>query len=162
MNKIITILAVLLTFIACSDYDEQDFTVLLPDAGTDQIIFTDEVGTTIQLNGNNSSDVNNIGFEYEWSILTTPEGANGVLSDPGIATPTLEIPNEASGRYELSLRIFRGNQTAQDFVNIDVNPAIAQVLFVNAIDSDITASLAIPSINIIGNTVQPRSVDDTY
>ncbi|MBP2834250.1 DUF4397 domain-containing protein, partial [Aquimarina sp. U1-2] len=41
-------------------------------------------------------------------------------------------------------------------------PAIAQVLFVNAIDSDITASLAIPSINIIGNTVQPRSVDDTY
>ncbi|MBP2833125.1 hypothetical protein J8281_13100, partial [Aquimarina sp. U1-2] len=162
MNRLLYLFGFLLVLYSCSDYDEQEFTVLLPNAGIDQVVFTEDSGTTIQLDGSSSSDVNNIGFDYEWTILSAPDGANGTLNEANSATPTLLVSNDASGRYELSLRIFRGNQTAQDFVNIDVNPAIAQVLFVNAIDSDITASLAIPSINIIGNTVQPRSVDDTY
>lgn len=162
MNRLLYSVGLLLVLFSCSDYDEQEFTVLLPDAGLDQVVFTEDSGTTIQLDGGSSSDVNNIGFDYKWTILSTPEGANGTLSDANSPSPTLEVSNEDSGRYQLSLRIFRGDQIAQDFVNIDVNPAIAQVIFVNAIDSDGIASLSIPSIAITGNPVQPRSVDDRY
>ncbi len=157
-----SLLACFMLFNSCSDFDEQDFTVLLPNAGPDQVIFTAESGTTIQLDGSASGDVNNIGFQYEWEIISGPEGFPGSISNTNIVNPTFEVSNEASGRYELSLKIFRGEQIARDFVNIDINPAIAQILLVNAIDAASTATLKIPSIGISGDPVASKNTDNTY
>ena len=119
-------------------------------------------GTTIQLNGSGSADVNNTGFEYLWEIIASPEGLPATLSNETIASPTLVVPSNAAGRYQLRLNTFIDDQTAFDLVNIDVNPAIAQVLLVNAIDANPTATLNVPAANIIGNPVASLSVDATY
>ena len=156
------IISFITLFIGCSDFDEQEFTVLLPDAGESQIIFTEETGTTIQLDGSGSSDVNDIGFDYLWEIIEFPEGFPATISNPSIASPILEVPFDTGGRYQLRLTTFIGDQAAFDFVNLDTNPAIAQILLVNAIDSEATASITIPAVNIIGSPVASKNADVTY
>ena len=146
------IISFITLLIGCSDFDEQDFTVLLPDAGESQIIFTEETGTTIQLDGSGSSDVNDIGFDYLWEIIEFPEGFPATISNPSIASPILEVPFDTGGRYQLRLTTFIGDQAAFDFVNLDTNPAIAQILLVNAIDSE----------NITGSPVASKNADVTY
>jgi len=123
----------------CSNFDEQEFTVLLPNAGEDQVLFTEDTGTTIQLNASASNDINDLGFEYHWTIISTPEGFPIILSNSNSAQPAFEVEEEVSGRCEFSVEIFRDKQVAKDFVNIDINPAFTQVLFVNAIDAEETA-----------------------
>ncbi|WP_405414511.1 PKD domain-containing protein [Maribacter sp. Asnod1-A12] len=162
MKKFYILLGLFIALIACSDYDEQEFTVLLPNAGEDQIIFTEETGTTIQLNGEGSTDVNNLGFTYQWEVTNAPDGFEYTIENSDSALPILTVANNASGRYNLTLTITKGNQQAQDFVNIDINPVIAQVLLVNTIDADIDAILSVPELDITGNAVAKHSADDTY
>lgn len=146
----------------CSNFDEQEFTVLLPNAGDDQVLFTEDTGTTIQLNASASNDVNDLGFEYHWTIISAPEGFPITLSNSNSAQPAFEVEEEVSGRYEFSVEIFRGEQVAKDFVNIDINPAFTQVLFVNAIDAEETAIFNVPSINIIGAPVASKNTGVSY
>lgn len=154
---------VLLTlFISCSDYDEQDFTVLLPNAGEDQVVFTEESGNSVPLDGSESTDVNGLGFEYRWEIASQPEGVSASIEGSDTKNPTLVLSEGVSGRFEISLIIFRGDQLARDFVNIDVNPVFAELLFVNAIDSGQGASLNIPAVGIAGEEVAALSADATY
>ncbi|MGB5818429.1 MAG: hypothetical protein WBG90_03015 [Saonia sp.] len=162
MKRTFSVLGLLFALFACSDYDEQEFTVLLPNAGADQVIFTETDGTTIRLNGTASTDVNNIGFGYEWKIINELADFPITISEPNSADPTFQVDPNASGRYELSLEISRGDQVARDFVNIDVNPAIAQVLLVNAIDASPPATLNIPAIGVSGNPVASKNTDDSY
>ncbi len=162
MKKILFFCLLALSVVGCSDYDDQEFTVLLPDAGEDQTIFTEETGTIVQLSGTASTDVNELGFTYQWEIVSQPEGSPGTLSDPNIPSPTLTVPLEASGRYRLSLTLFRGAQQASDFVNIDVNPVFAQVLFVNAIDGETEANWRVPSVEVASEPVSPLSTDSQY
>lgn len=161
-KQLIAIFGVLFFSISCSDFDEQSFTVLLPDAGNDFIFFTEESGTMIELNGSSSSDVNGLGFEYQWSVTVFPEGFEPVLSEANTPTPSLNIDEATSGRITLSLIISRGDQQARDFVNIDVNPRVATVLLVNAIEGQEAARIQIPSANIEGDEVAPLSADNTY
>jgi len=147
---------------ACSDYDDQDFTVLLPIAGEDQVVFTEDTGTTISLDGSESSDVNNLGFSYLWEVTSAPEGFTFTLENSESATPNLVVTDDTSGRYTLSLTLTKGNQVARDFVNVDINPVLAQVLLVNTIDAENEAILSIPALDITGNPVGKHSADDTY
>ena len=147
---------------SCSDFDEQEFTVLLPNAGADQVVFTEVTGTSIQLDGSGSTDVNDIGFEYLWEIIDFPENTPATITNENIVSPVLEVPLDAAGRYQLQLTIFIGDQITQDVVNIDVNPANAQVLFVNAIDSVNTALFTVPAVDIIGNAVSARDTSEIY
>ncbi|MEM9983295.1 MAG: hypothetical protein AAF734_12425 [Bacteroidota bacterium] len=162
MKKILFFCLLAFSMVGCSDYDDQEFTVLLPDAGEDQIVFTEETGTTIQLSGMASTDVNELGFTYQWEIVSQPEEFPGTLSDPNIPSPTLTVPLEAVGRYRLSLTLFRGAQQASDFINIDVNPALAQILFVNAIDGETEATWRVPSVEVASEPVAPLSTDSQY
>ncbi|MEM8939001.1 MAG: hypothetical protein AAGC64_06625 [Bacteroidota bacterium] len=146
----------------CSDFDEVEFTVLQPDAGEDFLFFTSESGTQIPLDGSASTDVNDLGFTYSWEIATSPEGTSPSIQNADSATPTIMIDEGTSGRITVSMIIARGDQQARDFVNIDVNPQIANVLLVNGIDSDESANLKIPSASIIGNEVTALSVDNIY
>jgi hypothetical protein len=147
---------------ACSDFDEQEFTVLLPNAGEDQVVFTEDTGTTIQLNASQSSDVNNLGFEYTWTLVSSPENFPITLSSDNEAQPTFEVKNDVSGRYEFIMEMNRGDQIAKDFVNIDINPAFAQMLFVNAIDDPETAKFNVPAVNSIGEPVASKNTDVAY
>ena len=157
-----TLLILLLAVFACSDFDEVQFTVLLPDAGQDIVFFTADSGTTINLDGSTSSDVNSLGFTYSWEVIEFPEGAPITLSGSDSAQPSFTVSENTSGRYILSLTIARGDQQARDFINVDVNPQIAEVLFVNGIDSNESASMSILSAQITGSSVAPLSTDNTY
>ncbi|MEM0941106.1 MAG: hypothetical protein AAF600_12765 [Bacteroidota bacterium] len=156
----LVVLAFLLFY--CSDFDEVKFTVLQPDAGEDFLFFTSESGTQIPLDGSASTDVNNLGFTYSWEIATSPDGTNPLIQDANSATPTITVDEGISGRITVSMIIARGDQQARDFVNIDVNPQIANVLLVNGVDSDESAKLRIPSASIIGSEVTALSTDNTY
>lgn len=164
MNNKITYLAIVLVaiFQSCSDYDQQDFTVLLPKAGEDKVLFTEEVGTSIPIDGSASSDVNGLGFDYLWEVVESPEGFDYALDNETSATPSLIVDNEVSGRYTLSLIISRGDQRAQDFVHVDVNPQNTFLLFVNAIEGNESATFNVPTVGISGNDVAPFFADDQY
>ena len=162
LGKLVVVLAGVIMFFSCSDFDEQDFTVLLPDAGEDIVFFTEESGTNVNLDGSGSSDVNGLGFEYTWEITDFPTGFEPVLESPDSATPILTVDNATSGRITLSLIIARGDQRARDFINVDVNPQLASVLFVHAIEGEQPASMSIPATGIASGEVTPLSADATY
>ena len=147
---------------SCSDYDEVEYTVLLPNAGEDFIFFTEESGTIINLDGSASSDVNELGFNYFWEIVQYPEGSQPLLSGETSANPRISVDETFSGRISVAMIIARDDQRARDFVNVDVNPKLAEILFVNAIDGGQVAALSIPSIRFTGNDVAPLSPDNSY
>lgn len=162
MKHIYAIFVLLVLGTACSDFDEQGFTVLLPDAGEDQVVFTAESGTTIQLNASESTDVNDLGFDVEWVLEQSPEGSNVTLNDPTSLTPTFEVTDETGGRFVWRLILKRGDQVTQDLTVVDVNPANAQVLLVNAIDGADTATLSVASVDINGAAVAALDTDVEY
>jgi RHS repeat-associated protein len=45
-------------------------------------------GTTVQLNGSKSTDVDGDALTFKWSITSKPSNSNAVLSDPASVTPT--------------------------------------------------------------------------
>ncbi|MHC4109740.1 MAG: PKD domain-containing protein [Planctomycetota bacterium] len=55
------------------------------DAGPDQVVI--EIGTTVGLDGTNSSDPEGDGITYLWTITQRPVGSLAVLSDPCSPTP---------------------------------------------------------------------------
>lgn len=162
MRNIYLILTSFLVIIGCSDFDEKEFTVLLPNAGEDQVIFTEESGTTIQLNAGESTDVNGLGFDISWELDSSPEGSSVTLSDSSSLTPTFEVTNETAGRFVWRLILSRGDQITQDLTRVDVNPANAQVLLVNAVDGPNTAALNVAAVELAGEPVNAGSVDTTY
>ncbi|MEM9920393.1 MAG: hypothetical protein AAF990_20010 [Bacteroidota bacterium] len=162
MRNIYLAFTLLILCFSCSDFDEQEFTVLLPNAGVDQVIFTEDSGTTIQLDGSASADVNQLGFDVRWELDEFPDGVSVVLNDPGSLMPTFEVTNETAGRFVWRLIITRGDQISQDITRVDINPANAQVLLFNAIDGDETASLKVGAVEVSGSAVSALSGDVTY
>ncbi|MEM8928645.1 MAG: hypothetical protein AAGC45_10610 [Bacteroidota bacterium] len=162
MKKIYAIYALLFLSASCSDFDEQDFTVLLPDAGEDQVVFTEVSGTTIQLDAAASSDVNGLGFNVMWELEESPEGIDVALDDPTSLSPTFQVTNETAGRFVWRLILTRGDQISQDVTRVDVNPANAQLLLVNAVDGLDSASLNVPAVELNGEPVAALSTDTTY
>ncbi|MEM1258927.1 MAG: hypothetical protein AAGH81_10370 [Bacteroidota bacterium] len=162
MKKIYAIYALLFLSASCSDFDEQDFTVLLPDAGEDQVVFTEVSGTTIQLDAAASSDVNGLGFNVMWELEESPEGIDVALDDPTSLSPTFQVNNETAGRFVWRLILTRGDQISQDVTRVDVNPANAQLLLVNAVDGLDSASLNVPAVELNGEPVAALSTDTTY
>ena len=162
LKRVFITLSIAIPILSCSDFDEQDFTVLLPNAGEDFIFLTGEEGTSINLDGTESSDVNGLGFEYKWEIVDFPEGTPPALEGATTSTPTLQVDEGISGRIVVSLIIFRDDQQARDFINVDVNPSTANVLLVNAIEGSEEARLVMAEIRIEGNPVSPLNADDTY
>jgi hypothetical protein len=73
------------------------------NAGTDQ---SGTVGTTIQLDGNNSSDVDGDPLTTQWSLTTTPAGSAATLQNPTILTPSFVI--DKPGTYIGQLLVHDG------------------------------------------------------
>lgn len=73
------------------------------NAGADQ---SGTVGTTITLNGSQSSDVDGDTLTYQWAITTKPMTSTATLSDPTAVTPTFLL--DKPGTYTAQLIVHDG------------------------------------------------------
>jgi len=92
---------------------------LVADAGQDQSVF---VGTFVTLNGSKSTNANQTGLTYAWT-LAKPAGSSATLSNPTSVTPTLTV--DVEGTYEATLIVTDARQTtlssAPDTVLVTAN-----------------------------------------
>lgn len=73
------------------------------NAGPNQAV---NVGTTVQLNGSGSTDVNGNLLMYKWSFNSLPSGSKAVFSNPNIVNPTFTA--DVPGTYIVQLVVFDG------------------------------------------------------
>src|SRR5262249_12080060 len=84
------------------------------NAGPDQTVF---VGTTVQLDGSKSSDVDGDTLHFQWSFLTRPSGSTATLSDRTAVHPTFLV--DRPGTYTVQLIVNDGQMdSAPDTVDI--------------------------------------------
>lgn len=88
-----------------SSEDSVEITAFLPvaDAGPD---FNEVPGKAINLDGRNSSDINNRTLSYRWTITASPLGSSPSLSDSSLQNPVFNATTE--GAYEVSLIVNNG------------------------------------------------------
>jgi hypothetical protein len=75
----------------------------IANAGADQHV---QVGTTVTLDGSDSTDEDGDPITYLWTLITAPIDSLAILSDPNGVMPTIEI--DSSGVYEVQLVINDG------------------------------------------------------
>lgn len=79
-------------------------TAPIANAGPDQLAVA--VGSTVTLNGTQSSDADNHPLTFHWSLLSKPSGSAAVLSDPLFAVPTFVL--DVAGDYVAQLIVNDG------------------------------------------------------
>jgi PKD domain len=97
-----------MAIVACSGGESAPDTTtpnpLVADAGPDQSVF---VGILVTLNGSKSTNANQTGLTYKWT-LDKPTGSNASLSNDTSATPTLTA--DVEGTYEATLIVTDARQ----------------------------------------------------
>jgi hypothetical protein len=89
----------------------------LASAGPDQSV---AVTTTVQLDGNGSSDVEGTTLTFQWSFVSVPIGSAAALSDSTSATPTFVA--DLAGAYVIQLIVNDGTEaSAPDTVTVTAN-----------------------------------------
>ena len=78
-------------------------TAPIADAGIDQAVMTEVL---VNLDGSNSSDINNDVLTYLWSVSSRPAGSASTLT--GAATATPSFTPDANGEYVFSLLVNDG------------------------------------------------------
>ena len=85
------------------------------DAGLDQTV---GVGTTVQLDGRGSTDVDGDALTFRWTIVSRPPDSGATLSDPTSLRPTFLV--DRRGTYVVQLVVNDGgSDSAPDTVRID-------------------------------------------
>lgn len=80
--------------------------VIQANAGPDQTV---KMGTVVTLDGTKSiNTLNSNNIQYQWSIITKPEGSTAELSDTSNAKPTFTA--DVVGSYEIGLVVNDGTQ----------------------------------------------------
>jgi len=88
------------------------------DAGPDQAVVA--IGSTVQLDGHTSYDVDGDALAFQWRFLAIPEGSAAMLSDAGATTPTFVA--DKHGPYLLQLTVTDAwGVSATDSVEISFN-----------------------------------------
>jgi hypothetical protein len=87
------------------------------NAGPAQLV---NIGTTVQLDGSGSSDLNGRSLTYKWLALSKPPGSNATLSDPTAVRPT--FTDDLGGNYVFQLVVNDGFlDSLPSTVNISTN-----------------------------------------
>lgn len=79
-------------------------TVPISDAGPDQLII--HIGSTVQLNGSQSYDLEGDAITCQWAFTSKPAGSNASLSNADSATPTFVA--DVRGEYVIPLVVTDG------------------------------------------------------
>lgn len=137
IKLILSITALIGLFILSSCGDDDDPGVsntLSADAGPDQDV---NIGQTVFLDGTGSSDSEGGSFEYDWEIISSPDGSNIVLSNVASAQPSF-IPDVA-GAYNIELTIFTVDGLEDsDIVTINATTSSNVVIINDDINDDMT------------------------
>ena len=102
-------------------------TAPVANAGSDQVA---NLGDTISLSADASTDVDGDRLQFSWSILTAPAGSSADISDPN-ALNTGFTP-DISGTYVVQLRVSDGETDSIDSVQIDVDSILNYAPVANA------------------------------
>ncbi|MFH1926558.1 MAG: S8 family serine peptidase [Chloroflexota bacterium] len=81
------------------------------NAGSDQSVKT---GSTVQLDGSNSSDPDGDPITYSWAFVSEPADSSATLSGADTATPTFVA--DMDGTYEVELAVSDGELSSSDSV----------------------------------------------
>ena len=73
------------------------------NAGPDQTV---PVGTTVQLSGAHSTDIDGQALSFTWSVTTRPSGSSAALSNTSAVAPTINV--DRPGSYVLQLIVNDG------------------------------------------------------
>ena len=93
------------------------------NAGPDQKV---EIGTTVNLNGVDSSDPDNDTLTYKWKILNKPTNSIAEITGSTAAQATFLL--DKAGRYELELTVSDGENETKDQIEItNMTPIINAV-----------------------------------
>ena len=89
------------------NWELQDFLLPVAIAGENRITKT---GATINLNGSRSFDMNNNELNYQWKILSSPQGSNVTLNNINAQKPIFTA--DKTGNYIFSLKVSNGEFTS--------------------------------------------------
>ncbi len=113
------------------------------DAGPDQTV---AVGSTVQLDGTASSDVDGDRLSFHWSFTTRPDGSAASLSDPAVPRPTFVADKVGDSLVQLVVNDGSEDSTA-DTVVITVQPVNLPPAVNAGSDSAITLPIDTVSLN---------------
>uniref|UniRef100_Q023T9 Ig family protein n=1 Tax=Solibacter usitatus (strain Ellin6076) TaxID=234267 RepID=Q023T9_SOLUE len=85
-----------------------DNTAPVADAGRDRVA---AAGSTVELNGAGSTDVDGDMLTYAWSIVSAPEGSAAALTDPSQVNPKLLM--DLPGTYVAQLKVNDGRADSE-------------------------------------------------
>lgn len=150
------ILALLLV-ISCKEDDPIVGEPPIADAGTDINAF---VGSTVTLNGSNSSDPDGDPLSFSWQLTQTPTGSSASLSNASSELATF-VPDVA-GDYAATLTVedAEGNLASDDvLISAQVNANEAPTAVITDIDDESIAPDNNNNVVNVGNTFQLSGVN---
>ncbi len=129
-------------------------TAPVANAGPNQFVST---GTTVQLDGSHSTDVNGNPLTYKWSLPMTPAGSNATLSNASAVNPTLAV--SVAGTYIAQLIVNDGTtDSAPSTVIITTNATLPPLADAGPDQSIVAGTL----VTLHGSGSDPQGLPLTY
>lgn len=123
------------------------------NAGADASIAT---GDRVRLDGTASSDADGDALNYDWRIVSQPQGSAAALASPNSAKPSLTA--DALGDYVIELVVDDGQaDSAPDRVVVNAGPVLALFVF----NADVGDFLRVPNQVLTDVNVEPGTGDQT-
>ncbi len=129
-------------------------TTPVANAGPDQSV---KAGSTVQLNGAGSTDVNGNPLSYRWSLLSAPAQSTATLSDPTAVNPTFTA--DVNGTYVAQLVVNDGTiDSTPSTVVISTNTILPPVANAGPEQSVVVNS----NVTLAGTGSDPQSLPLSY
>ncbi len=124
------------------------------NAGPGQVV---SVGSTVQLNGAGSTDVNGNSLSYKWTLLSVPAQSKATLSDPTAVNPTFTA--DVNGTYVAQLVVNDGTlDSTPSTVLISTNTILSPIANAGH-NQAVTVS---SNVTLAGSGADPQNLPLSY